>query len=57
MGKSEVVGSVGFMLRWYMKSVYIDMVLPDNTTGWNKTGSTSTTRSWRFQQGLGTHLF
>jgi hypothetical protein len=33
MGKSEVVGSVGFMLRWYMKSVYIDMVLPDNTTG------------------------
>jgi hypothetical protein len=33
MGKSEVVGIVGFMLRPYMKPEYIDHVLPDNTTG------------------------
>jgi hypothetical protein len=36
MGKSDVVGSVGFMLRWYMKSEYINLVLPDNTTGWKQ---------------------
>jgi hypothetical protein len=35
-GKSEVVGSVGFMLRWYMKLEYIDLVLPDNTTSWKQ---------------------
>jgi hypothetical protein len=34
MLKSEVVGSVGFMLCWYMKPEYIDLVLPDNTTNW-----------------------
>jgi hypothetical protein len=33
MGKSDVIGSVGFMLRWYMKPMYIDLVLPDNTMG------------------------
>jgi hypothetical protein len=33
IGKSDVVGSVGFMLRQNMKSEYIDLVLPDNTTG------------------------
>jgi hypothetical protein len=27
-----VVGSVGFMLRRNMKSEYIDLALPDNTT-------------------------
>jgi hypothetical protein len=31
-GKSDVVGNVGFMLRRYMKPVYIDLVLPENTT-------------------------
>jgi hypothetical protein len=35
-GKSEVVGSIGFMLRWYMKPEYIDLVLPDNTTSWKQ---------------------
>jgi hypothetical protein len=29
-----VVGSVGFMLRRNMKLEYIDLTLPDNTTGW-----------------------
>jgi hypothetical protein len=33
-GKGMVVGSVGFMLRRNMKSEYIDLTLPDNTTGW-----------------------
>jgi hypothetical protein len=33
MGKSDVVGSVGFMLHRHMKPEYIDLVLPDNTTG------------------------
>jgi hypothetical protein len=33
-GKFEVMGSVCFMLCQYMKPVYIDMVLLDNTTGW-----------------------
>jgi hypothetical protein len=33
-GKGVVVGSVGFMLRRNMKSEYIDLTLPDNTTGW-----------------------
>jgi hypothetical protein len=28
-----VVGSIGFMLRRNMKSEYIDLTLPDNTTG------------------------
>jgi hypothetical protein len=31
-----VVGSVGFMLRRNMKSEYIDLTLPDNTTGWKQ---------------------
>jgi hypothetical protein len=29
-----VVGSVSFMLRRNMKSEYINLALPDNTTGW-----------------------
>jgi hypothetical protein len=33
-GKYGVVGSVGFMLRRNMKLEYVDLVLPDNTTGW-----------------------
>jgi hypothetical protein len=33
MGKGVVIGSVSFMLRWNMKSEYIDLELPDNTTG------------------------
>jgi hypothetical protein len=33
-GKGVVVGSVGFMLRRNMKSEYIDLTLPDNTTSW-----------------------
>jgi hypothetical protein len=28
-----VVGNVGFMLHRNMKSEYIDLTLPDNTTG------------------------
>jgi hypothetical protein len=32
-GKSGIVGSVCFMLRRNMKPEYIDLVLPDNTTG------------------------
>jgi hypothetical protein len=35
-GKGVVVGSVSFMLRWNMKSEYIDQTLPDNTTGWKQ---------------------
>jgi hypothetical protein len=31
------------MLRQYMKPIYIDLVLPDNTTGWKHGCSTSTT--------------
>jgi hypothetical protein len=31
-----VVGSISFMLRQYMKSEYIDLALPDNTTGWKQ---------------------
>jgi hypothetical protein len=31
-GKSDVVVSVGFMLRRYMKPEYIDLVLLDNAT-------------------------
>jgi hypothetical protein len=34
MGKSDVVGSIGFMLHRYMKSAYKDLVLLNNTTGW-----------------------
>jgi hypothetical protein len=33
-GKVGVVGSVDFMLRRNMKSEYIDLALPDNTTSW-----------------------
>jgi hypothetical protein len=36
MGKVGAVGSIGFMLRRNMKSKYIDLALPDNTTGWKK---------------------
>jgi hypothetical protein len=36
MGKGVVVGSVGFMLRRNMKLEYIDLTLPDNTTGWKQ---------------------
>jgi hypothetical protein len=36
MGKGVVVGSVNFMLRRNMKSEYIDLALPDNTTGWKQ---------------------
>jgi hypothetical protein len=35
-GKGMIVGSVGFMLRRNMKSEYIDLTLPDNTTGWKQ---------------------
>jgi hypothetical protein len=35
-GKGVVIGSVGFMLRQNMKSEYIDLLLPDNTTGWKQ---------------------
>jgi hypothetical protein len=35
-GKGVVVGSVSFMLRRNMKSEYIDLTLPDNTTGWKQ---------------------
>jgi hypothetical protein len=31
-----VVGSVSFMLRQNMKSEYIDLVLPNNATGWKQ---------------------
>jgi hypothetical protein len=32
----QVVRSVGFMLRRNMKSEYIDLALPDNTTGFKQ---------------------
>jgi hypothetical protein len=35
-GKSGVVGSVGFMLRRYMKPEYVDLMLRNNTTGWKQ---------------------
>jgi hypothetical protein len=35
-GKSGVMGSVGFILRRYMKPEYIDLVPPDNTTYWKQ---------------------
>jgi hypothetical protein len=35
-GRGVVIGNVGFMLRWNMKSEYIDLTLPDNTTGWKQ---------------------
>jgi hypothetical protein len=35
-GKGVVVGSVSFMLRRNMKSKYIDLALPDNTTDWKQ---------------------
>jgi hypothetical protein len=34
--KGVVVGSVRFMLRRNMKPEYIDLALPDNTTGWKQ---------------------
>jgi hypothetical protein len=34
--KGMVVGSVGFMLRRNMKSEYINLMLPNNTTGWKQ---------------------
>jgi hypothetical protein len=36
MGKGVVVGSVSFILHQNMKSKYIDLALPDNTTGWKQ---------------------
>jgi hypothetical protein len=36
MSKAGVVGSVGFMLLQNMKSEYIDLALPNNTTGWKQ---------------------
>jgi hypothetical protein len=36
IGKSNVVGSIEFMLRRCMKPVYIDLVLRDNTTCWKQ---------------------
>jgi hypothetical protein len=36
MGKGVVIGSVSFMLRRNMKLEYIDLALPDNTTGWKQ---------------------
>jgi hypothetical protein len=36
MVKGAVFGSVSFMLRRIMKSEYIDLALPDNTTGWKQ---------------------
>jgi hypothetical protein len=33
-GNGVVISSVGFMLRWNMKSEYIDLTLPNNTTSW-----------------------
>jgi hypothetical protein len=35
-GKGVVIGSVGFMLHRNMKSEYIGLTLPDNTTGWKQ---------------------
>jgi hypothetical protein len=34
--KSGVMGSMGFMLWRYMKPEYVDLLLPDNTTGWKQ---------------------
>jgi hypothetical protein len=36
MGKSNVVGTVGFMMHWNMKLEYINLVLLDNTTGYKQ---------------------
>jgi hypothetical protein len=35
-GKGVVVVSISFMLRWNMKSEYIDLTLSDDTTGWKQ---------------------
>jgi hypothetical protein len=35
-GKGVVISSVGFMLRRNLKSEYIDLTLPDNTSGWKR---------------------
>jgi hypothetical protein len=32
-GKGTIIGSIGFMLRRNMKLEYIDLTLPDNTSG------------------------
>jgi hypothetical protein len=36
MGKFEVVGSVDFMMRRYMKPEYVNLVLHDNTIDWKQ---------------------
>jgi hypothetical protein len=36
MGKGTVIGSVGFLLCRNMKSEYIDLTLPDNTSRWKQ---------------------
>jgi hypothetical protein len=36
MGKGVDAGNISFMLRWNMKSEYIDLTLPDNTTSWKQ---------------------
>jgi hypothetical protein len=36
MGKGVFVGGISFMLRRNMKLEYIDLALPDNTTGWKQ---------------------
>jgi hypothetical protein len=51
-GKAEIVGSMGFMLRWNMKSEYDDLALPDNMAG-NRGGSTSKTPHRRSRPGRG----
>jgi hypothetical protein len=34
--KGVVVGTVSFVLHRNMKSEYIDLALPNNTTGWKQ---------------------
>jgi hypothetical protein len=54
MGKSGIMGSVGFMLRRYMKPEYVDLVLsPTTPPAESKDGSTSTTLHRLFQVGWG----
>jgi hypothetical protein len=33
-GKGVVISSISFIFRRNMKSDYVDLTLPDNTTGW-----------------------
>jgi hypothetical protein len=47
------MGSVRFLLRRYMKSVYIDLVLDYNTTTRSRGGSTSTIQRLHSPPGLG----